>query len=360
MKKSSKTPIKDLWQAMVEAKSIEPDLAQSAACVHLDRIARFVTTPAAWWTFGLMTRPTAGLYLWGKVGRGKTFLIDLLVQSLPTTLCQRWHFHRFMGHIHEQMTRMPGTVDPLVVIAKQIKKDTKVLCLDELFVEDIADAMILGRLFQALIQNGVIIVTTSNCSPDMLYRNGLQREKFIPAIHALQAHCTVVNLDGHQDWRLRHLQHLPLYLCPADATAHQALAASFDELRTQPADQLPLNIYGRELSVQAKTNDILWVRFEAICCTPTSARDYIELARCFHTIVIEHIPFLTDADSPAVVRFIHLIDELYDRHVKLFISADAPIGKLYQGTAHPFAFARTQSRLHEMQTSAYLEKAHQP
>jgi cell division protein ZapE len=357
---SSVGPVTTQWQKAIDEERITFDKEQQRVCCALDSIAVSLAQKRSWWQFAWGRVIPKGFYLWGKVGRGKTFLVDLFIETLDPQRVERWHFHRLMATVHAQMATLVGTKEPLHQIATRLAQTTQVLCLDELFVEDIGDAMILGRLFEALIAQGVVLVCTSNCAPDDLYRNGLQRQKFIPAIEALKAHCHVTSLDGPHDWRMQHFEHLPLYLCPADAAAHDALEASFDELRTTTLQSTQLVINERTINCVARSGGLLWLSFSALCRQPTGARDYVELARTFDTIILEHIERLTDSDSAAVVRFVHLIDELYDRNVKLFISAQMPIHQLYEGRAHAFAFERCKSRLFEMQTSAYLSQAHRP
>ena len=349
--------VSDRWQYAIENHQIQPDAPQAAACKYLDTIVNKLDS-RKW--YQLKTPQVKGLYLWGGVGRGKSFLTSLFLETLGEGAYERWHFHRFMTHLHQRLDAISGTRNPIPKIVQELRQRTRVLCLDELFVEDIGDAMLLATVFQSMFEQGITLITTSNCHPEKLYHNGLQREKFLPAIASLLKNCDVVCLEGRQDWRMQHFEQLNLYLTPLNQHTHQKLQDSFSELKNARIDKERLIVNGRSLEIVAAAGDILWISFKALCCTPTSARDYVELAKCFHTILIEGITSMSDAESPAVVRFIHLIDELYDRRVNVIISADAPIDKLYLGQQHRFAFDRTESRLIEMQSAQYIAQQHIP
>ncbi|MGQ0699286.1 MAG: cell division protein ZapE [Panacagrimonas sp.] len=309
----------------------------------------------------LVSPRVPGLYLWGGVGRGKTHLMDAFFEALPFKRKLRTHFHRFMLDVHERRKQFPDESDPLKLVAAQIAEQTRVVCFDEFYVSDIADAMILGRLFEALFSHGVTLVATSNCEPDQLYRDGLQRANFLPAIAMLKSNVTVLNVDGGTDYRLRALTRAALYHCPSDEHAQARLDEAFEDIAPEPGRRhVELEIHGRKLRATRLADGVAWFEFSEICDGPRSVADYIELAREHHTVLISHIPQLTvDREDPAR-RFINLVDEFYDRGVKLLLAADVPQEQLYTGRRLKFEFARTQSRLHEMHTLEYLAQPHKP
>jgi cell division protein ZapE len=303
---------------------------------------------------------TQGLYIWGGVGRGKTYLMDLFFECLPFEEKQRTHFHRFMQVVHGELTALQGQKNPLDKLADLISSQARVLCFDEFFVLDIGDAMILAGLLDALFKRHVVLVTTSNIHPDGLYENGLQRPRFIPAIEMLKKHTTVIELAFGLDYRLRSLERANLYLCPITLQTNAELNAKFAELSrvSVPEEGGELIILDRPISTRRQAADIAWFEFDELCGGPRSAFDYIELAKLFHTIIIGNVPVMGDDENDYARRFVSLIDELYDRRVKLVMSAQVPIEALYQGRSLAFAFERTQSRLLEMQSHTYLGYAH--
>jgi cell division protein ZapE len=305
--------------------------------------------------------PVEGLYLWGGVGRGKTYLMDLFYEALPFQHKLRTHFHRFMLDIHRRRRDYANTVDPLLPIAKDIAAEVRVLCFDEFFISDIGDAMILGRLLDALFEQGVCLVATSNLVPDQLYRDGLQRERFLPAIEQLKARVHVLNVDGGTDYRLRSLTQMALYHQPDDAHADEQMSATFKTLAPEPRiSAATITLNERELLTEQMADGVIWFSFKTLCEGPRSVSDYIELAQTHHTVLISHVPALgVDGDDPAR-RFVHLVDAFYDRNIKLVISAAAPITTLYQGQKLRFEFERTCSRLLEMQSEEYLARPHLP
>jgi cell division protein ZapE len=303
--------------------------------------------------------PVRGLYLWGGVGRGKTYLMDTFFDGLPFSRKRRTHFHRFMLEVHERRRHYPHETDPLLRVADEIAQDTRVLCFDEFFVSDIADAMILGRLFEALFKHGITLVATSNVVPDQLYKDGLQRENFLPAIEQLKQHVTVLNVDGGVDYRLRTLHTIELYLTPADAGSESRLAQHFARLAPHDVQvDVDLVVNDRVLHARRLSNGIAWFDFRELCEGPRSAADYIELARQYHTIVLSNLPQLRPDNEDAARRFITLIDEFYDRGVNLILSAAVPLSGLYAGKRLVFEFERTRSRLTEMQSKEYLSRPH--
>ena len=344
----------------------EDDSAQRAALVELDRVhaellaAQLRVGAAGWWRLRRTQAPVArGLYLWGDVGRGKTFLVDLLYQSLPTERKLRLHFHRFMGRVHAELRKLEGHSDPLRDVAAHFARQARVLCLDEFFVTDIGDAMILGGLLQHLFARGTTLVTTSNIEPGQLYRDGLQRARFLPAIALIERHCAIVQLLAAQDYRLRELSRAGVYFTPLGAAAEQALDACFEHI-APGARRLEAEIVvnGRGIAVKRRAEGVIWFDFAALCEGPRAVADYIELAQSFNTVLISGVPQLSPQMEDAARRFVHLIDEFYDHGVNLVMSAAAPPAGLYRGERLRAEFARTQSRLIEMQSTDYLARAH--
>ncbi len=301
-----------------------------------------------------------GVYLWGGVGRGKTFLMDLFHAhvGVPT---RREHFHRLMKDVHARLGELRDIPDPLDRIAADIARDTRVLCLDELFVSDIADAMLLGGLFAGLFERGVTLVFTSNLPPSGLYRDGLQRQRFLPAIAAIERHCEVINVDAGEDYRLRLLEKAPLYLDARLPDTQRQLEARFADLcGSDTCTPGQLAIEGRDIPCVARADEVVWFDFDAICDGPRSQSDYVEIARDFHTVLVSGVPQMDqNLDNPAR-RFIALVDEFYDRGVKLVLAAYAPADELYVGERLRFEFDRTRSRLAEMQAHEYLARPHRP
>ena len=302
-----------------------------------------------------------GLYLWGGVGRGKTWLMDLFFHSLPFKDKQRSHFHRFMQSVHDELKKLKGRADPLELVADRIARKTRVLCFDELFVADIADAMILGNLFRGLFDRGVTLVATSNVPPDGLYKEGLQRARFLPAIRLLKQNTQVVHLEGGTDYRLRVLERAPTAFDSADPASNQALEQLFASIAGESGTaNSTLALNHRRLATKRQAEDVVWFDFKELCDGPRGQADYIEIARCFHTIILSGIPVLTAEQDNQTRRFVTLVDEFYDRGVKLIIAAAAPAPQLYRGSKLTFEFERTSSRLIEMQSQEYLARPHRP
>jgi len=304
-----------------------------------------------------------GLYLWGAVGRGKTLLSDLLYDSLGEVPRQRWHFHRFMGQVHARLRALPpDTADTLSVVAKAMAQDLRVLLLDEFFVGDIGDAMILGRLLEQLVEvRGVTLLTTSNIPPAELYRDGLQRASFLPCIALLESHCRVHKLESLQDYRLRQLTQAETYLSPLGPDAEATLDAHWERLTgREPDAPVALHINEREIRAKAVADGAAWFEFIEVCEGPRSAADYIELARDFHTVLLSNVPRLDANKEDPALRFVQLVDEFYDRHVNLLLSAAADPFSLYAGHRHEREFERTSSRLVEMRSAQYLAREHRP
>ena len=300
-----------------------------------------------------------GIYIWGGVGRGKTFLMDLFFETLDVDKKLRIHFHRMMRDVHARLKDLGDIEDPLDRVAADIAAETRVLCFDEFFVSDIGDAMILARLLEGLFQRGITVVATSNSRPDDLYTDGLQRQRFLPAIELINQHMRVLRMDGSVDYRLRLLQQAGTYLAPHDEKAQEKLQHYFDESASSQitADHL-LDINGREMRAHLCAKGIAWFDFGDICGGPRSQNDYIEIARWYPTVIVSSVPRFDAARDDEARRFIALVDEFYDRRVKLILSAAAEPDRLYAGKRLGFEFDRTISRLVEMQSVDYLAAPH--
>lgn len=347
------------------------DAAQEQAVKSLQRVFDEVTlltgNPTLWQRvarlFGQQDKPVQGLYLWGGVGRGKTYLVDIFYELLPTERKLRAHFHRFMHQVHLELDGLKGLQNPLSVLASKMAKQYKVICFDEFFVSDITDAMLLGTLFEALFKQGVVLVATSNIIPDELYRNGLQRARFLPTITLINQHCQVLNLDSGIDYRLRTLTQAELYHYPLDQQADINLSSYFDKLAVESDSSLAsIEIDGRDIPIRKQAQGVLLIDFRALCDGPRSQRDYMELARLYHSVLlsgVEQMGAQTTGDDIAR-RFLALVDEFYERHVKLIISAAVPLEQLYLSGGLSFEFKRCRSRLIEMQSHNYLALEHLP
>ena len=304
-----------------------------------------------------------GLYFWGGVGRGKTYLMDIFFDSLPFRRKMRSHFHRFMQRVHAELRTLSGKKNPLDTVADRFAKEALVICFDEFFVSDITDAMILGTLFEKLFARGVTLVATSNIVPDDLYKDGLQRERFLLAITVLKANVAVLNVDSGIDYRLRVLEKAEIFHYPLDAADDEGLDRSFRELALAMVlcdSNCWIEINDRRLPARKLAEDVGWFDFTPMCVQPRSAADYIEIARQFHAVLISDVPRMNISQDDAARRFINMVDEFYDRNVKLILSAEVPIEELYAGGRLTFEFRRTQSRLLEMQSHEYLARPHRP
>ena len=300
-----------------------------------------------------------GLYFYGGVGRGKTYLVDLFYHSIDGDRKQRLHFHHFMLQVHKQLTLLQGQVNPLKEIAKQFAEKTDIICFDEFFVEDITDAMILAGMFEALFEEGVVLVATSNIHPNNLYKNGLQRARFLPAIDLINQHCEVFNLDGGKDYRLGRLIEAEIYHCPLNENTSTQIEEAFETFSNGDKKYKQIiTVNNREINTIATSCDTLSIEFNDLCDGPRSVHDYIELAILYRTVLIANIPKMTDQHNDLTRRFIALVDEFYDRNVVLIMSAEVDVISLYEGERLAFEFQRCVSRLLEMQSKAYLSKAH--
>lgn len=308
-------------------------------------------------------KPVKGIYFWGGVGRGKTYLVDTFFDALPFEEKMRTHFHRFMKRVHEELRTLDGEKNPLVLIAKRFSQEARVICFDEFFVSDITDAMILAGLFEELFKNGVSLVATSNIVPDDLYRDGLQRVRFLPAIALIKEHTEVVNVDSGVDYRLRALEQAELYHYPLNSEVEAALEKSFRSLLMENVkihENETLIVENREILARKVANDVAWFDFRAVCDGPRSQNDYIELAKVYSAVILSNVEQMDTYHEDVARRFINLVDEFYDRNVKLIISAEVPLTDLYVGERLRFEFERTQSRLLEMQSQEFLERPHKP
>ncbi|WP_163280719.1 cell division protein ZapE [Enterobacter cloacae] len=365
------------YQLALDEGSHQPDDVQREAVNRLDTIYQELTAkPAeAGQSGGLkaalgrllgkkeqQANPSVrGLYMWGGVGRGKTWLMDLFYQSLPGERKQRLHFHRFMLRVHEELTALQGKSDPLEIVADRFKAETDVLCFDEFFVSDITDAMLLGGLMKALFARGITLVATSNIPPDELYRNGLQRARFLPAIDAIKQHCDIMNVDAGVDYRLRTLTQAHLWLSPLNAETTRQMDKLWLALAGAKRENAPtLEINHRPLPTLGVENQTLAVSFSTLCVDARSQHDYIALSRLFHTVMLLDVPVMTRLMESEARRFIALVDEFYERHVKLVVSAEVPLYEVYQGERLKFEFQRCLSRLQEMQSEEYLKLEHMP
>ncbi|WP_146802310.1 cell division protein ZapE [Bisbaumannia pacifica] len=371
------------YRADLERDGFQYDAAQEQAVAHLQRlyddlVRRPAPAKAGVPGKGLKSRvaglfgkkksdaaprPPAimGLYFWGGVGRGKTYLVDTFYESLPFPEKMRTHFHRFMQRVHNELEHYKGEKNPLTLIAAKFAAEARVICFDEFFVKDITDAMILANLLEAIFERGVVLVTTSNIVPSELYKDGLQRARFLPAIDLLERHCEVVNVDSGIDYRLRALERAEIFHAPLDDAAEAELSRSFREIAGQAGEAgVPIEINRRVLKSRRHHDDVVWFEFRELCDGPRSQNDYIELAREYHTVLVSNVPQMGRGSDDQARRFINMVDEFYDRGVKLLMSAEVAAERLYTEGSLSFEFDRTLSRLQEMQSHEYLALPHKP
>ena len=359
------------YQQDLKREDFSYDASQEIAVKHLQRLfddlvkaQSRVKKPGLFnklFTKKISEAPVKGLYFWGGVGRGKTYLMDTFYDSLPFENKTRTHFHRFMQRVHADLRKLEGQKNPLDAIAKLYADETRIICFDEFFVSDITDAMILGGLFERLFANGVSLVATSNIVPSGHYQNGLQRARFLPAIALLEEHTEVVNVDGGIDYRLRVLEQAELYYTPLGEAADISLNASFESLAPDLDEVVEcegIEVNGREVLSRRCCEDVVWFDFAEICLGARSQNDYIELAKVFHAVLISNVPQMSKENDDAARRFINLVDEFYDSGVKLILSAEVSIFDIYTDGRLAFEIERTKSRLLEMQSHEYLAKAH--
>ncbi|CAI2144475.1 cell division protein ZapE [Serratia marcescens] len=366
------------YQQALEAGEYQADEVQRRAVTQLDRIYQaLLQKPAASAPAGGLRgklsrllgkggetapqRPVQGLYMWGGVGRGKTWLMDMFFHSLPGDRKMRLHFHRFMLRVHEELTELQGRENPLDIVADGFKAETDVLCFDEFFVSDITDAMLLATLLQALFARGITLVATSNIPPDDLYRNGLQRARFLPAIDLINEFCDVMNVDAGIDYRLRTLTQAHLYLTPLNDQTRATLDRMFVKLAGKVGEEAPvLQINHRPLQAIRSVDGVLAVDFHTLCEEARSQLDYIALSRLYHSVILYNVQVMGPLKENTARRFLALVDEFYERHVKLVIGAEASMFEIYQGERLKFEYQRCLSRLQEMQSEEYLKLPHLP
>ncbi len=308
-------------------------------------------------TFGRRA-PPRGLYIHGSVGRGKSMLMDAFYGQLPFRRKRRVHFHAFMQSVHRELAVLTQSEDPLLRVAEHLARDVRVLCFDEFHVSDIGDAMILARLLESVFARGIVCVMTSNYAPDSLYANGLQRERFLPAIELIKQHLDVIELSGKTDFRLRNLEQLELYFQPLGSAADEALLRDYSTLAGARPRSAALEVNGRKIQSRSASSGIVWFDFVELCGTARSQTDYLELARRFHTVMLANVPRMTSEHASEARRFTWLVDVLYDQRVNLIMSAAAPIEDLYRSGPNSQEFPRTASRLREMQSREYLSQQH--
>jgi cell division protein ZapE len=336
--------------AVARLERLRAELAEAASAPLGKRLLRGLTSSAA---------APKGVYLWGGVGRGKTWLMDLFYSSLAQTSKRRTHFYRFMQEVHADLKRLKGQQSPLDGVADKIAKKARVICFDELFISDIADAMILGKLFEGLLKRGVALVFTSNVKPKDLYKGGLQREQFLPTIALLEKNCDVVAVDGGVDYRLRQLTAAPIYLPSAAPGTPKKLEELFDDLSDEDVESGgTITVNHRKIKVVRESENVIWFDFAALCEGPRSPADYVAIASEYQSVIIANVPVFDDTGDNAARRFISVIDEFYDRGVNVIVAAAAAPAELYRGEKLKFEFQRTSSRLVEMQSKEYLARAH--
>lgn len=354
----------------IAEKGFNRDPAQAEAVKHLQRLfEQLIQPPEKSFlrmikeAMGKPREPIQGLYFWGGVGRGKTCLMDTFYHCLPFSDKLRMHFHHFMRRVHSELKTLEGQKNPLAMVAQRLAEEARVICFDEFFVSDITDAMILGGLMEQLFNRGVTLVATSNVDPNQLYKDGLQRTRFLPAIELIKKHTRVVNVDGETDYRLRRLEKAETFIWPLNDENHQKLGQIFADLTPNPdliESSQPIEIAGRTIDSVKLCRDVAWFTFPALCGGPRSQNDYIELARMYHSMILQAVPRLDANRNDQARRFISLVDEFYDRGVKLIISSEVPPEALYRRGILSFEFQRTVSRLQEMQSMEYLARPHKP
>ena len=352
--------VKEAYEAELKARGYTADPAQLRAVEALQRCADDWAAYKAKRSNALLkliNRPEIprGVYMFGGVGRGKSFLMDCFFNAVPIKRKTRLHFHEFMREVHRELTDLQGTVNPLDELGKRMSKRYRLICFDEFHVADITDAMILYRLLDALFNNGVGFVTTSNFKPDDLYPGGLHRDRILPAIALLNAKLEVLNVDNGTDYRRRTLQDAKLYHTPNGPEAEASMTATFNALAEQHDQDPVLHIEARQIHARRKAGGVVWFDFKTLCGGPRSQNDYLEIASCFHTVFLSGVPHMPVRMASEARRFTWLVDVLYDRRVKLIMSADVAPEALYTEGPMSHEFPRTVSRLNEMQSQEFLD-----
>jgi len=351
--------VRQLFEATLAERGYRADEAQRRAVAALERCENEWADYKARRSNALtklIRRPPIprGVYMWGGVGRGKSFLMDCFFQAVPLTRKTRLHFHEFMREVHRELQELKGTADPLQVLGERIARRYRLICFDEFHIADVTDAMILHRLLASMFEHRVSIVTTSNFHPDGLYPNGLHRDRILPAIALLKDRLEVINVDAGTDYRQRTLAHVAMYHTPLGPAADAALLAAFEQL-TEARDEDPLlHIEHRALHARRRAGGVVWFDFATLCGGPRSQNDYLEIASRFHTVLLSGVPQMSPRLAGEARRFTWLVDVLYDRRVKLILSAEVPAEALYTEGPLAHEFPRTVSRLHEMQSAEYL------
>lgn len=362
---SNQTPL-ERYQAALATGDFSEDAVQLAAVTYMDNLYHEIiksqdSSGGGWFSSLFKSKPVMpkGLYMWGGVGRGKTWMMDMFYESLPIKRKMRMHFHHFMQRVQRELVALQGQADPLKKVADIIHQEAVVICFDEFFVSNVSDAMILGDLFSMLFDRGITLVATSNIEPSGLYKNGIHRDRFLPAIAQVEKHTTVMNIDAGIDYRLRLLKQAKLYSSPLTDDTKDWLSERFDTLAGgQTISTSLIVIGGRNIDIIKRTETMLLADFRALCMQPRSAADFIEIANDFDTVMVDNVPALNDTLMDPTRRFIYLVDEFYDRRVKLLIRAEQSILTLYQGEKLAFEIERTRSRLLEMQSEEYLAEEH--
>ena len=355
-------PVRQIYQQTLAERGYQSDEAQLRAVAALERCED------EWSAYKarrgnavtkLLVRPPIprGVYMWGGVGRGKSFLMDVFFQAVPLTRKTRLHFHEFMREVHRELQDLKGTVNPLDELGKRMARRYRLICFDEFHVADVTDAMILHRLLQSLFDNRVSIVTTSNFHPDGLYPNGLHRDRILPAIELLKSKLEVVNVDAGTDYRQRTLEQVDMYHCPLGAEADAAMAQAFERLAEARDEDPVLHIEHRELPARRRAGGVVWFDFRTLCGGPRSQNDYLEIASRFHTVLLSNVPQMPPRLASEARRFTWLVDVMYDRRVKLVMSAAVPPEALYTEGPLAHEFPRTVSRLAEMRSAEFLALA---
>jgi cell division protein ZapE len=351
--------VRQTYEAELEARGYKSDPAQSRAVEALDRCA------SEWADYKarrsnafkkLINRPDIprGVYMYGGVGRGKSFLMDCFYNAVPLRRKTRLHFHEFMREVHRELAGLQGTVNPLDELGRRISRRYKLICFDEFHVADITDAMILHRLLAALFDNGVGFVTTSNFRPDDLYPGGLHRDRILPAIELLNEKLEVIGVDNGIDYRRRMMEQVRFYLTPNGAAADKEMRKTFERLAGMADENPLLRIEAREIRALRRAGGVAWFNFKTLCGGPRSQNDYLEIATQFHTVLLSDVPRMSVRMASEARRFTWLVDVFYDRRVKLIMSAEAPPEQLYVEGPLAHEFPRTVSRLNEMQSAEFL------
>lgn len=352
-------PVRELYHATLAERGYQPDPAQLRAIDALERCEN------EWADYKarrgnalvkLISRPPIprGVYMHGGVGRGKSFLMDCFFNAVPLTRKTRLHFHEFMREVHRELQELKGTVNPLQELGQRISRRYRLICFDEFHVSDVTDAMILHRLLESMFEHRVSIVTTSNFKPDDLYPNGLHRDRILPAIELLKQKLEVIDVDNGTDYRRRAMEHVKLYHTPLGPEADAAMTEAFERLAEAKDESPLLHIEHRELRARRRAGGVVWFDFKELCGGPRSQNDYLELATQFHTVLVSGVPAMTPRHASEARRFTWLVDVMYDRRVKLIVSAEVPAEALYAEGPLAHEFPRTVSRLAEMQSAEYL------